>query len=221
MATKPSHNGPGRGNPRSRTVSRPRPNASRSSKAGDGERRGIRSQQALAPVATALSAPPRLMRGVGLTRRAIAFLVVVAILVLSYASSLRVYLRQEQDMATAQQQIVERTRANEELQREIERWKDADFVRTQARERLGWVMPGETGYRVVGPDGKPMGGGVTITSTSTVPEGEHATAWWDRLGGSIATADEPLVAEQDEPVLTAPADPDETPSATPKATPKR
>ena len=37
---------------------------------------------------------------------------------------------------------------------------DPDYVRTQARERLGWVVPGETGYRVVGADGKPLGGGL-------------------------------------------------------------
>ena len=221
MATKPSHNGPGRGTPRSRTVSRPRTTSTRTTAKA---RTATRTHDVLAPVGAALAAPPRIWRGIGITRRAIAFLVVAAILVLSYASSLRVYLRQEQDLATAQQQIAQRTAANADLAYEIERWKDADFVKAQARERLGWVMPGEVGYRVVGPDGKPLGGGVTISSTSTIPEGEHATAWWDRLGGSIAAADEPLVApENTEPVVRAPADPNETPraKASSSATPKR
>ena len=37
-------------------------------------------------------------------------------------------------------------------------------MKTQARERLGWVVPGEIGYKVVGADGKPLGGGAKITA---------------------------------------------------------
>ena len=170
MATKPSHNGPGRGTPRSRAVSRPRTTSTRTTAKA---RTATRTHDVLAPVGAALAAPPRIWRGIGITRRAIAFLVVAAILVLSYASSLRVYLRQEQDLATAQQQIAQRAAANADLAYEIERWKDADFVKAQARERL---------------------------------------------------ADEPLVApENTEPVVRAPADPNETPraKASSSATPKR
>ncbi len=215
MVSKPSHNGPGRGTPRSRAVARPRPKSGSrpgATPAGQAPR--------TAGGSTRLGAPRRLIGGV-ITRRLAGLLVVVLVLAVSYTSSIRVYLRQETDLAEAQQQIAERTTANAELAAEVERWKDTDFVRTQARERLGWVMPGEVGYRVVGPDGKPLGGGVTITSTSTVPEGEHATAWWDRLGGSLAAADEPLVAPTDsQPVITA-EDPDASASPTPSATPTR
>lgn len=158
------------------------------------------------------------MRGVGFTRRAIVLMVVAAILLLSYASSLRVYLRQERDLAVAQQQIAERTQANAQLSDEVERWKDEDFVEAQARQRLGWVVPGEVGYRVVDANGKPMGGSVSIQSTSTVPQGEHATAWWDWMAGSLGAADEPLGAQASpEPVVTDPAS-TPTPTPTPTAT---
>ncbi len=40
----------------------------------------------------------------------------------------------------------------EELEREIARWDDPDFVRTQARDRLGYVMPGQQPYIVVDPE---------------------------------------------------------------------
>ncbi len=41
-----------------------------------------------------------------------------------------------------------------ELQDIEQRWNDPAFIRNQARERFGWVMPGEVGYRVIGLDGE-------------------------------------------------------------------
>ncbi|MEL4359399.1 MULTISPECIES: FtsB family cell division protein [unclassified Luteococcus] len=215
MVNKPTHNGPGRGTPRTRAVASAR-NRSRSPRQ---TRRVERPDGTQLPAATPV---PRLIRGAGFTRRAIALLVVCAVLLISFGSSLRVYLRQERELAVAQQQIAERTRANAELADEIERWKNPDFVKAQARERLGWVVPGEVGYRVVDANGEPLGGGVSISSTRTLPAGEHETAWWDRLSGSIATADEPLVAPgSKEPVVTASPEPGSTPTPTPTPTKKR
>jgi len=79
------------------------------------------------------------------------FLVIlVAFIVL--APTLRAYISQQEE----QRDILARTEAAEErsaeLQRTIERWDDEAFVQAQARERLGFVMPGETPYRVVDPE---------------------------------------------------------------------
>lgn len=206
---KASSNGPGRGTPRSRAVSRPGGKAARPSRRLAAET----NDPAAAPAPTP---PPRVSRGVGLTQRALALMVVAAVMVLSMASSLRVYLRQEEQTATARAQIAEREAAIADLQQEVERWKDPNYVRAQARDRLGWVMPGEVGYRVIGPDGKPLGGGSTIQGSSSLPAGEHRTTWWERLDGSIAAADAPLPGGQETspPVITAPATP--TPTPTPK-----
>lgn len=186
------------------------------------------------PVETGATAAPAplLRRSVGITRRAFALVVVLMVLFLSYASSLRVYLRQEQDAAIARQQITEREASIASLQDEVERWKNDDYVRAQARDRLGWVMPGEVGYRVIGPDGKPLGGGATIAGSGALPSGEHPTTWWERLDGTFAAADEPVSATPTlPPVITAPgsAVPSATPtgpiggrsSATPTSTPSR
>lgn len=190
MANKPTHSGPGRGTPRTRAAARPGRTTSRTARPNSRNKGGKSSaSRVLTP-----SAVPRLVRSVGFTRRAIALMVVLAILVLSYASSLRVYLRQERQLAQAEQQVAERTAANASLDSEISRWSDQDYVKAQARQRLGWVVPGETGYRVIDANGQPLDSGVTITSTSTLPEGEHPTQWWDRLSGSLSTADQPLVA---------------------------
>lgn len=134
---------------------------------------------------------PKLPSRLGLTRRALAVLSVLIVLALSYANSLRIYLGQQHDLAEANQQIQDRTQRVAQLQDELERWNDPAYVKAQARERLGWLLPGETGYRVIGPDGKPLGTGVVLDSTNELPPGEHPTMWFDRLWGSVETADSP------------------------------
>ena len=98
-----------------------------------------------------------------MTARAIALAVVLLILTISYATSLRIYFAQAHEIASTNAEIAERQQRIRELQGELARWGDEAYVRTQARERLGWVVPGETGYTVVGADGKPLGGGAKIT----------------------------------------------------------
>jgi len=50
-------------------------------------------------------------------------------------------------LATSSQQV-------EKLNGELAQWQDEQYVKAQARERLHYVMPGETGYVVVAPDEK-------------------------------------------------------------------
>lgn len=134
---------------------------------------------------------PKLPNRLGLTRRALAVLSVLVVLALSYANSLRIYIAQQNDLVQAQAQIQERTQRIEQLQDEIRRWNDPAYIKAQARDRLGWLLPGETGYRVIGPDGKPLGTGVVLDSEKELPPGEHAEMWFDRLWGSVETADNP------------------------------
>lgn len=134
---------------------------------------------------------PKLPGRLGLTRRALAVLSVLVVLALSYANSLRIYLDQQRDLAEAQVQIQQRTERISQLEDEKQRWNDPAYIKAQARERLGWLLPGETGYRVIGPDGKPLGTGVVLDSENELPPGEHAEMWFDRLWGSVETADNP------------------------------
>ena len=52
------------------------------------------------------------------------------------------------------------------------------------------MVPGEIGFRVIGPDGKPLGGGTQITKPTAGVPGEP-DAWWLRLRGSLVAADRP------------------------------
>lgn len=137
----------------------------------------------------------------GLTWRAVAFVLLMLLLLLSYGNSLRVYFKQQSDLAEANQQIASRTVEVARLQDEVKRWKDPDFIKAQARSQLGWVVPGETGYKVIGPDGKPLDNAIQLDTTSDVPDSDKVV-WWQKLAGSVQAADQ-----------QSPANPSAAPSA--------
>jgi cell division protein FtsB len=168
--------GPGRGKPRARTQAPKPSSAARKSHGG-------------AAGGEEATAPPR-RRGYGLTARAIALAVVLLILTISYATSLRIYFSQAQEISATKAEIAERKQRSHDLQGELARWDDEAYVRTQARERLGWVVPGETGYTVVDADGNPLGGGAKISAEAT-PEQQPQDSWWSKLWGSVEAADRP------------------------------
>ncbi|MDN5725523.1 MAG: septum formation initiator family protein, partial [Propionibacteriales bacterium] len=134
------------------------------------------------------------LRRSGVTTRAIALGVVMLLLIISYASSLRVLFDQQRQLAEAEQEIAERQARIDDLTAELDRWQDPMYVKAQARERLGWAMPGETGYRVVGPDGKPIVPGAEVEGGEDAPTLEDDSAWYERLNGSVEAADAPRPA---------------------------
>ena len=136
------------------------------------------------------SPAPRLRDGLRVTQRAVILGVVMVVLLFSYATTLRVYFNQQYRIAEAREQIAQHEQSISSLEDEVERWNDPEYVKIQARERLGWVVPGETGFRVIGPDGQPYGGGSQI-GAAQLPPGEYAKTWWERMWGSVAAADDP------------------------------
>lgn len=134
---------------------------------------------------------PRPTTKVTLTRRALILFGVLALLAASFASSLRVWVVQSQDLAAAQAQIEQRTARVAELEDELSRWNDPAFVKAQARTRLGWVMPGEVGYRVIGADGEVLSGSTEIEGIGASHTSQLAARWWDKLSSSLRQADEP------------------------------
>ena len=143
------------------------------------------------PTAAATAAEPT--RRSNLTTRAIALAVVLLILTISYASSLRIYFAQAHEIAAIKADIASRQQRIDTLSDELARWDDAAYVSAQARERLGWVVPGETGFTVVGADGEPLGGGAQIEAEAEAgPPAPPKDAWWDKMWGSVEAADKPV-----------------------------
>lgn len=123
----------------------------------------------------------------GLTGRAAVVLLVLGALVVSYAQSLRVWFDQHQQISALQDEITAREQRVGQLEDEITRWNDDAYVRAQARQRFGWVMPGEIGYRVIGPDGKPVGTPPEVAGP-TPAAGQQDPTWYTKLWGSVQGA---------------------------------
>lgn len=137
-----------------------------------------------------LSAAQRTARRPRFTGRAAVLVLVLAVLTVSYASSLRAYLQQRAHIGDLKSQIAEREANINDLEREKQRWDDPAYVKAQARARFGYLMPGEAGFEVIGVDGKPLEAQASLNDPSdvirTVPK-----AWWTAAWESMELAGNP------------------------------
>ncbi len=142
------------------------------------------------PAAAAATAGRRRPR---LTGRAAILVLVLAVLTVSYASSLRAYLQQRDQIGDLKSQIALRQASIDDLQREKRRLEDPAYVRQQARE-LNFVMPGETSYVVLDEHGNPLQSDTSLTDPATVAQ-KPPRAWWSSAWESVRMAGDPPAAE--------------------------
>jgi cell division protein FtsB len=139
---------------------------------------------------TATRTPRATARRPRFTGRAAVLVLVLAVLTVSYASSLRAYLQQRSHIGDLKAQIAEREASITDLEREKRRWEDPAYVKAQARARFGYLMPGEQGFEVIGADGKPLEAQATLNDPDevikTVPK-----AWWTAAWESMELAGNP------------------------------
>ncbi len=111
-----------------------------------------------------------------LTGRAGVLALALCAVMVTVAYPLRQYLAQRTQIAHVKQQnsVIEQQVAA--LQSELAKWSDPAYVAIQARERLHYVLPGETGYIVPNP------------SPSHEPLGMPTPTqqgWYDRLWSTV------------------------------------
>ncbi|MGP4090337.1 FtsB family cell division protein [Streptomyces sp. KR55] len=87
-----------------------------------------------------------------LTGRAALLALVVCSLVVALAYPIRQYVAQRAEIADLQRQQEQARQRVEELRDLKARWQDDAYAEQQIRQRLHYVMPGETGYVVIDPD---------------------------------------------------------------------
>jgi cell division protein FtsB len=139
-------------------------------------------------------------------RRAAILAAVICVLTLTIAGPVRTYFGQRTEMKQLKA-TEEQLRAQiADLEQQKVKLADPVFVAAQARERLGFVMPGEIPYQVQLPPG---------SAVPTMPGVEPATVnpdqpWYTALWGTIA--EKPYgVAPAQAPVPPAPAPPNNAP----------
>ncbi len=143
------------------------------------------------------------------TNRMAILVVVLAVLVVSYASSMRAYLQQRSHINDLRAQIDSSERDIRALEREKRRWDDPAYVETQARERFGWVLPGETSYQVIDRDGNPLERSDELTDPDSVAR-QVPDPWWDKVYGTLEAADHPKKAPAPKTNITPPPVPPPT-----------
>ncbi len=147
-----------------------------------------RSRPRTPPSTAAATAPEP--RGSRFTGRAMVLVLVLSVLTISYASSLKAYFQQHSQIEQLRSQIATSQSGIQRLQDEKAQWSDPAYVREQARARFGYLMPGQTSYVVIGDDGKPLAAQSTLsdprTSSSSTP-----TAWWTTEWRSVQLAGNP------------------------------
>jgi TolA-binding protein len=115
---------------------------------------------------------------------------VLSVLTISYASSMKAYFQQHSQIQDLRAQIASSESSIQSLESEKQRWQDPAYVKEQARARFGYLMPGQTSYVVLGADGKPLAAQATLTDPRTTTT-KTPTAWWTAEWKSVELAGDP------------------------------
>ena len=125
--------------------------------------------------------------GLDVSTRFVVVLTVAAILSVMLVPSLYQWWQQERELAQIKAQVAEQQQKNADMQRQLDLWNDPDYISTQARERLGYVRPGETQYTVVDPGPQYQDSALAAAAASTGP----ARPWVQQLAILVGKADQP------------------------------
>ncbi|MET7702326.1 MULTISPECIES: FtsB family cell division protein [unclassified Streptomyces] len=87
-----------------------------------------------------------------LTGRAALLALVLCTLIVALAYPIRQYVSQRAEIADQQREQQQARQRVEQLRDLKARWQDDAYAEQQIRQRLHYVMPGETGYIVIDPD---------------------------------------------------------------------
>ncbi len=121
--------------------------------------------------------------------------IVAAIIVTPTLTS---YYSQQRELAAARTELGDIEERNKELENELKLWNDDDFVRAEARERLGYVMPGQTLYVVNDPSEGTAQEQLEERIQSVNRDRRAATPWFMTMWDSIDVAGQ-SVSEFDNP----------------------
>lgn len=115
--------------------------------------------------------------------------VVILVAFVVLAPTLRAYVAQREQLRELDDAIAASQERTASLEAAIERWSDDAYVQAQARDRLGFVMPGETPYIVVDPE--TVTGGEPVDAEDPGPVTMPRTGpWYLTVWDSVQVAGE-------------------------------
>jgi cell division protein FtsB len=117
--------------------------------------------------------------------RLLAVAAIFFMLALFLAPPIKNYFVQRAQINALESQLKSDNTALDKARKELLLWQDPEYVKSQARERLHFVLPGERQYIVTGTDGENSDQPTQTDVVSNLPEGQP---WYTRMIASITEA---------------------------------
>jgi len=118
----------------------------------------------------------------------LAILLFVMLAVILIAPTLSSYLSQQQQLRELNASVENEEARVKALETEALLWKDDDYVAAQARQRLGYVRPGETLYVVNDPDEASAEDTRIAAQMELEYNRRAATPWFTTMWDSVSIA---------------------------------
>ncbi|MEY4741220.1 MAG: hypothetical protein RL402_745 [Actinomycetota bacterium] len=126
-----------------------------------------------------------MLRAVKLNSATVSIILVIVAGTFLISSDVQAFLNQRRQIAEMEQSIEQAKQAVDDMQAERDRWQDPVYIRSQARDRLYYVLPGEVSYLVMDTEG------LDLTDTSgTVGAKLAAQRNADEISLEVAAANE-------------------------------
>jgi cell division protein FtsB len=94
-----------------------------------------------------------MLRAVKLNSVTVSIILVIVAGTFLISSDVQAFLNQRRQIAEMEVSIQQAEQAVEDMQAERDRWQDPVYIRSQARDRLYYVLPGEVSYLVMDTEG--------------------------------------------------------------------
>ena len=116
------------------------------------------------------------------SNRVLALSGILFVLALTIAPPVKHYFTQRAQISALKSQLSADNTALQKARQELLLWQDPEYIKTQARERLHFVLPGERQY-IVTDDSTTQANNGTTTVASALTDGQP---WYARLIASIS-----------------------------------
>ena len=116
------------------------------------------------------------------SNRVLALSAIFFILALTIAPPVKHYFTQRAQISALKAELSADNTALQKAREELLLWQDPEYIKSQARERLHFVLPGERQYIVTDGDNNPKQNGSTKIASS-LADGQP---WYSRLIASIS-----------------------------------
>ena len=116
------------------------------------------------------------------SNRVLALSAIFFVLALTIAPPVKNYFTQRAQISALKSQLSADSSALEKARQELTLWQDPEYIKSQARERLHFVLPGERQYLVTEGETLPGEEGTTKIASS-LADGQP---WYARLIASIS-----------------------------------